>query len=138
MFRIYSDFSYNDFSLIFNELFDEISSLNKNDNITKFSPETDIIENDNDYSIELSLPGFIKDNIKLNIEKNNLIITGERKKDSNIKFNRNQSYYGEFKKSFILPDNVDKENITAKMENGILYININKKEAMKPININIE
>jgi HSP20 family protein len=133
MIKFYSDFK--ELSSLFDELLSDSSFKQING---KFSPETDVIENDNNYIIELLLPGFIKENIKLTIEKDNLIISGERKKDNNIKFNKNQSYYGEFKKSFILPNDTNKGNINAKMENGILVVTINKKEEMKPISIIIE
>jgi len=133
MLKLYS--TNNNVSL-FDGLFKELLD---NDYQYYYSPNVDIIENDNNYTIELSLPGFTKKNIKLNVEKNNnLIITGERKRDDNIKFNKKQTFYGKFKKSFLLPDDVNKENINAKMENGILYVNINKTESMKPISINIE
>jgi HSP20 family protein len=95
---------------------------------TLFSPETDIQENDNSYNIELSLPGFEKENIKINVEDNKLNISGELKRNDKIK---------SFKKIFSLPNDSDQENIGAEFKNGLLLITINKlKKETKNIAIN--
>ena len=95
---------------------------------TLFSPEVDIQENDNSYNIELSLPGFEKENIKINIEDSKLNISGELKRNDKIK---------SFKKIFSLTNNCDQENINAEFKNGLLLITINKlKKETKSIVIN--
>lgn len=94
-------------------------------------PSYDVIDNENDYIVDFGLAGFNRDDITLNIEDNILTIEGERKTDENIKYNRRGNYYGKFKKSFTLPDDIIADKIGASFENGILSIRIPKNEKAK-------
>lgn len=91
----------------------------------------DIIENDNEYILEYALAGFKKDDVSVNIENNMLIIEGERKANEDIKYNQKNTFYGKFKKSFTLPEDVNSEKIDASFNNGILSIIIPKDEKLK-------
>jgi HSP20 family protein len=68
-----------------------------------------------------------------------LTITGEQPTPAaeEIKFNRREFGYGNFKRSFRLPKRVNVEGIQARYENGILYLNVPKREETKPRNIQI-
>lgn len=103
----------------FDDLFDETND---------FFPLNDIIENDEMYSIELMLPAFTKEDINITIEKDNLIIEGERKKDEKIIYNIRESPFGKFKKRFSLPDDINNELINAEFKNGVLRIKIPKEK----------
>ena len=115
------------FSDIMDEFFNE-AVANKDKN---FTPDINISETDNKLNIEVEIPGIKKEDITLGIENGALTISGERKnrhEEDGRKYHRVETRYGMFERSFQLPDNVDEESIEATYLNGILQIDINKKE----------
>jgi HSP20 family protein len=107
---------------LFNDLFDIPIDLE-----TK-TPIHDIIETDNEFQVEALLAGVKKEDISIDVDKNMLIIKAERKEIKDIQYNRKETYFGKYERSFKLPDNVDKENISASLVDGILKITIPKIE----------
>lgn len=101
------------------------------------NPLHDIIETDKEYVVELALAGVKKEDIKMNLEDDVLSISAERKESEN-KYNRKQTFYGKYEKSFTLPESVDKENIQAAFEDGILKLSIPKTEEKQKIVKQIE
>lgn len=101
-------------------------------------PATNVIETDKEFKIELSVPGFKKEDFKVNLENEVLTIsaeTKEEKKEEKEKFTRKEFTYNSFSRSFQLPKTASDEKINAKYDNGILKVNINKKpEAIKQNN----
>ncbi|MCX6154683.1 MAG: Hsp20/alpha crystallin family protein [Candidatus Kapabacteria bacterium] len=105
-----------------------------------FIPRTDISEDAKNLFVHVELPGIKKDEVKVSInDENVLIIKGDKKREqaqdeakSETTFIRVERGFGEFTRSFMLPDNVDKASINAKFENGLLEIILNKKEPEKP------
>lgn len=96
------------------------------------SIDYDIIENEKDYVLDLMLPGFNKEDVSVSVEDNIMTIEGERKVDEKTKYSRKGSFYGRFKKSFTLPDEVLADQISASHnKNGILSITIPKDEKAK-------
>jgi len=95
--------------------------------LSHFTPLGDVIETDDAFNVEIMLPGFEKKEIKMEVEDNSLIIEAERKK-SEEKYNRVESHFGKFRKSYTLPDYVDVEAIDAKYKNGVLKVTIPKVE----------
>ena len=97
------------------------------------SPAINIIESDNDYKVEVAAPGMTKDDFSIKIDpENQLIVSMEKKtendeKDKKGKYLRREFSYSSFRQRMILPDNVNVDNIDAKMENGVLTIDIPKK-----------
>ena len=72
-----------------------------------------------------------KEDINIGIENGALTISGERKnknEEEGRKYHRVETHYGTFERSFQLPDNVDEDSIEATLSDGILQIDINKKE----------
>jgi len=114
---------------IFDDLF-EFPTLNT---LAVRNPLHDIIENEKEFSVELSLAGVKKEDISMNLDHDVLTIKAERK-DSDQKFNRKQTFYGKYEKSFTLPDSIDKENIQASFEDGMLKVSIPK---LKDVNENV-
>lgn len=101
----------------------------------KFSPRIDISENEKEIIIHTEVPGVDKKDINISIKDFVLIIEGEKKKEevkTKSNYFRSERIYGSFKRSFELPDNVDVDKVNAKYENGMLIIEINKKELKKP------
>jgi HSP20 family protein len=88
----------------------------------------DVIENDKEYLLEIPLAGIKKEDIKVNVEKQMLNISAERIENNEINYNRKETFFGKYEKSFKLPEDVDKENITANSVDGILKIIIPKLE----------
>jgi HSP20 family protein len=119
------------------EFFNEAVATND----ASFSPNINISETDNKLSIDVDIPGMNKEDINVNLENGTLTISGERKNKSEEEgrtFHRVETRYGSFKRSFQLPDNVDEESVEASYENGILTIDIDKKEEKVRKQINIK
>lgn len=96
-----------------------------------FVPKVDIIETDKAYEISVAVPGLSKEDFKIDLNDNFLTISGERKfskekKENNLHVVETQ--YGNFSRSFSLPENVDASKISATYANGILEISIPKDE----------
>lgn len=91
----------------------------------------DIIETDDEYVIDYALAGFKKDDVSLNVENNILTVEGERKANDDTNYNKKSTFYGSFKKSFTLPENVNSKKIDASFSDGILSVIIPKDEKLK-------
>jgi len=116
---------------------DSISSFLDGDNKMK----CDIYEKDNKYFVEMDLPGFNKNEIKIECEKGNLLIKASKEEktdeDDDRNYIRRERIYNEYSRSFYLGD-IEEEEISAKFEDGTLTIVVPKKheiEAKKHIEI---
>ena len=92
---------------------------------------TDIIEKENGYELQIDLPGVKKEDIKIEMNKNLINISVSISKSSdeeNKKYIRKERFTGEIKRSFNIGEDIDEDNINASFENGILYLNLTKKE----------
>ena len=92
---------------------------------------TDIIEKENGYELQIDLPGVKKEDIKIEMNKNLINISVSISKSSdeeNTKYIRKERFTGEIKRSFNIGEDIDEDNINASFENGILYLNLPKKE----------
>jgi len=99
-----------------------------------FVPSTNVQEDENAYRLELSVPGFSKKDFKIDLEKNLLTISSEvkeEKKEENVNYTRKEFVYGNFCRSFTLPEIIEAENIKAEYKNGILLVTLPKKEEVK-------
>ena len=93
----------------------------------------DIYEKDNKYHIEMDIPGFSKEDIKINLDNNYLTISAEKKvntEDKDKKYIRRERSYSKFERSFYL-NNADEEKIDAEYKNGILNIIVPKVDENK-------
>jgi HSP20 family protein len=107
------------------------NQLKKYETDYQFSPKVDITEDENHFTLHVHLPGIKKENVNVEIIKNTLVISGERtfkKENDTRKFQSIESFEGKFKRSFKLNENIDKSQIEAKMEDGILTIELKKAE----------
>lgn len=121
-------FSASPFTLLDEMLNDD---LLKGWNYSVNLPAVNISESDDQYTVELSAPGFVKEDFKLEMNDGCLIISAEKKEEkseNNKRFRRKEFSYGSFCRSFSLHDDVNEEAISANYENGILKINLPKKE----------
>ncbi len=111
---------------IFNQMED---SFNDNKE-TVYGINTDIKETENGYMLEASLPGFKKEDITLEINKDVLVINAKKDqevKEENNGYLRREINRGQFRRSFNV-DGIKVEDINAKYENGILEVNLPKQE----------
>lgn len=118
---------------LFDDMFDNFWNIKPVDYDEKmFTPLGDVVETDEEYNIDLMLPGIKKDDIKIKIEDGKISIEGERKENKDKKFNYKETWYGKFKKSYKLPDDVNVDNVDASYEDGILKVVVPKdKERVK-------
>ena len=100
-----------------------------------FKPAANVREDEKLFAIELSLPGFEKEEISMKLEKDILTISaGRPKKDQDVKYTYNEfGYKAKYSRSFILPENIDTDAIKAEYRNGILTVTLPKKEEKNPI-----
>ena len=103
--------------------------VGNNEGVTAFVPTVNTREGEFAYHVDVDLPGVKKEDIKVDLNKGVLTISGERKTKEEVKqedYYKIETYFGKFSRSFTLPDNVDIENIEAKSDNGVLEIVIPK------------
>ncbi len=95
-------------------------------------PAANIVETATAYVVQLAAPAFRKEDFKISIDKNNLVISAEpTATEEQLNFTHQEFSYGKFSRKFILPENTDKQQITAKYENGILEVNVPKVIAVQ-------
>jgi len=113
-----------------------------------FVPKVDISEDEKYLKIQAEMPGLSKDDFKVTITDDNMLcIKGSKKKEKDEKeekdgrtYHRIERSYGEFSRSFLLPDYIKNDSIQAKYEDGVLNITFEKTEPVKPkeIQINVQ
>lgn len=128
-----------------NRLFDETISRTKGagEDIGRsgWHPPVDIYETEEHIVLKAELPGIDKKNIEVEINDNILVLKGERKFEKNVKeenYHRMERSYGVFQRAFTLPYVVDKDNIKAKYNHGILEIILQKNREQKPKHIKVD
>lgn len=99
------------------------------------APAVNIIENDEDFRIEVAAPGMSKEDFKVDVTPDNeLVISLEKRTEEKEEGPKKGTYlrrefsYSQFQQSLLLPDNIEREKITAKMEHGVMTIEIPKKK----------
>lgn len=122
----------NDFVNMMNRIFDENLNGFNND----FKPAVNIQETKENFVLELEVPGIKKEDFHIKFENNQLEIsaeTNEKKSESNDTFIRKEFSKRSFKRSFKIAENlIDNDKISATYENGILTLNLPKREEAKP------
>lgn len=107
----------------------------------KWTPAADVVETKDAIVIKVELPGMTEKDLAIEIENGVLTLRGERKleKETDEKgYRRIERAYGSFVRAFTLPPNVDGEKITAAFANGLLELEIPKKEEAKPRAIKVD
>ena len=117
---------------IFNDFFDNDWMAKAN----ATAPAINVAEDKTEYRIEVAVPGMTKDDFRLQLTKDNqLVIAMEKKSETNDKDDKDKRYlrrefsYSKFQQSMILPDDVEKERISASVNDGVLTIDLPKKTA---------
>lgn len=99
-------------------------------------PAVNIVDNSDEFKIEVAASGLDKKDFKIDLDNNVLTISSEKElkdeeKDEDDKYMRREFSYTSFKRSFTIPQSVDADKIKAKHKDGILQIQIPKKEEAK-------
>ncbi len=98
------------------------------------TPAVNIAETENEFHIELAVPGLKKEDFKINLEKNVLSVSAEKKSENveeGKKFSKREYNYTSFTRSFNLPESVDHSKIDAEYIDGILKLSVAKREEAK-------
>jgi HSP20 family protein len=124
---------------VFEDAFSRI--LTEPQNNRPWSPSVDIYETENELVLKADLPEVELKDIDVRVENQTLTISGERKferKDNEKGYHRIERSYGNFQRSFAVPNTFDTEKIGAAFKNGVLTVSLPKKEAAKPRQIKVE
>ena len=119
------------------ELFNEFpAAVNKTvrEEVLQFPP-VNILEKSTNYQVDIAAPGFEKADFNIKLEGNTLTISTEKKEmdsETTDKMIRKEFSYRSFKRSFTIDEKIDTEHINAKYENGILKLELPKKEVLNP------
>jgi HSP20 family protein len=96
------------------------------------SPSTNILEKDDSFELHMAVPGVKKEDVKIDLEKNVLSISSEKKAEKTEevegKYSRREFLYGTFCRSFTLPETINVDKIKADLKDGILKVILPKKE----------
>ncbi len=106
-----------------------------------WTPAVDIYENNDFVVVKAELPGVEKDRISVEVKEGILTLRGERGFDNELKkesYHQIERSYGSFQRSFSLPVSVDQENVTARFQNGVLEVQLPKKDQVKPKQIEVD
>lgn len=115
-------------------------SSNETLKVADWLPSVDISETDSAYLIKGEIPGVEKEDIKITLERGMLTIQGERKQEreeKGEKFYRCECSYGNFVRSFRIPEDADESAIKAEFKNGMLNVSVNKSAKAKARAVNI-
>jgi len=103
------------------------------------SPLVNIYETENEYVLTANMPGVVRDNVKVRVENDTLIMFGAIQYEEEFSRNYllNEQEIANYYRIFKISDTVDQSNIEARYDNGQLVVNLTKKEKVKPRTINI-
>lgn len=106
-----------------------------------FAPPVDVYEDANSLVLRAELPGVKREDIEVSIDSNVLTLKGERKlaqEEDGRRYHRVERTYGSFVRQFQLPSNLDPGTIDANLSDGVLTVNLQKREELKPRKIDVK
>jgi HSP20 family protein len=126
----------------FNDIFESFFNDSfLSDRMVSRVPAANISETNDEYHIELAAPGLKKDDFKIRVDDQVLSISVEQHKENtenNKNYNKREYSYTSFVRSFTLPEGADDARIAAEYTDGVLNINVPKKEEAKSVSRQIE
>ena len=122
---------------IFNDFFDNDWMVRAN----ATAPAINVIESEKEYKVEVAAPGMTKEDFKIQLSDNNeLVISMEKKNETKEgeekKYLRREFSYAKFEQSLVLPDDVEKDRISANVTNGVLTIDLPKRTPEEKAKVN--
>jgi HSP20 family protein len=104
-------------------------------------PAVDVRETENEYLMEVELPGLTEKDVEVKLDNNLLTISSQKDESKEEKKNGyvlRERRASRFSRSFVLPEGIDREKIEAEFKNGILHLNFPKVPAAKPKTIEVK
>lgn len=123
---------FDDFFKPWNEWFGNGGRWTKELNV----PAVNIEETENEFTVSVAAPGLKKNDFNIDVDGNMLTISSEKeetKEEKDARYTRKEYNYSSFSRSFTLPDDVNKEKIEARYEEGVLKLALPKKEESKKV-----
>ena len=114
---------------------------NREASFSSWSPAVDIIEDEKEFLVKVSLPDVKKEDAHVSVENGVLVISGERKfekEEKNKRYHRTERSYGSFTRSFSLPEGADPAKVRAEFKDGLLRVHMPKSETAKPKQIEVK
>jgi len=129
------------FDQLFDSFFGNTAGRAANGNSLMRAPETDVVETEKEIRVVTEMPGLKRDNIEIDVENNVLTIRGEKREERTEgeqgRWHLAERRYGTFSRSFVLPRDVDAENIQASFQDGVLTVTVPKSEKARRRRIEI-
>lgn len=121
---------FNTFNSLFDEVLHQMAHPARVQPTAGFLPTADVIETADAYELHLTVPGFRREDLKIDLEQGQLKVSGERKftPEDGRTYRVAESRYGTFERTFHLPETVDQANISASLDLGILIVRLPKDE----------
>jgi HSP20 family protein len=129
----------NEMNRLFNTVFDA-PSPGGNGALRRWMPAMDLVESGDHFVLRADLPGLSEEDVRIELEDQTLIISGERKaehEDGKEGYYRLERAFGSFSRTLQLPKGIDPEAVTARFDRGVLEVRIPKPEERKPRRIEI-
>jgi len=137
-----------DFQSLFTDFFDRFWGRNPLLSVSQdleggsaWMPAVDIREDDKGFRVDVEVPGIDRKNIQVKVEDSVLTIEGERKSEKKTEAehsHRIERAYGSFQRSFKLPESVDGSQVKAEYKDGLLHLEVPKREDVKPKRIDVQ
>ncbi len=124
-------------------LFDDVLRTSSDDEAPAtlmWTPRVDISETEDRYVLKMDLPGLSKEGVAVKLQGNTLTVSGERREEREKdvgSVHRMERTYGRFYRAFTLPQASDPQKIEARMEDGVLTVEVPKREDLKPRKIEV-
>lgn len=109
--------------------------------VSAWTPLVDISEDDKEYVIKAEVPEVQKGDLSVKVQDGLLTISGERKfekEEKGKKYHRVERVYGNFTRSFSLPENADETKVNAEFKDGVLFVRVAKAEQSKPKQVDVK
>ena len=136
---IRKNYNQNWLTSIFNDFFDNDWMVKAN----ATAPAINVLESDTDYKVEVAAPGMTKEDFNIHLsEDNELVISMEKKNETKEENNNNRKYlrrefsYSKFEQALVLPDDVEKDKISANVTDGVLTVDLPKRTPEEKAKIN--
>ena len=124
----------------FNQVFHRFFSDNLLDEPV-ITPAVDVRETDDDFAITVDLPGFDSSQVEVSIDNDVLTVSGSRAEEKGVregKYHLSERRRGEFRRAFVLPDQVDPDSVEGKFANGVLELTFPKRPQSKPKKVKVK
>lgn len=121
---------------LFDDFWATPSAFTGGEAVAAWHPTTDVDEGDDHFLLTLDIPGMKKEDLKIEVHNEQVVVSGERKQDEK-RNGYSERRYGRFYRSFALPTHVDSAKIEAQYQDGVLKIYVPKSEAAKPRTVKI-